>query len=127
MSTSPANEHTGCAYGRRASLAGVAGALSAQTTKFVSLGVLSVNTSVDVLVMLVLGRHRAAKIDHGQQHEDEGQREQQKTKKPQQKPDHDKSNMQRLPRIRLARQDEPFNRCSATSRALPLLCRPAFR
>ncbi len=36
-------------------IAGVAGALSAQTTKIVGLEVLSINTSVDVLVMLVLG------------------------------------------------------------------------
>ncbi|MFM9885173.1 MAG: branched-chain amino acid ABC transporter permease [Burkholderiales bacterium] len=36
-------------------MAGVAGALSAQTTKIVGIDVLSINTSVDVLVMLVLG------------------------------------------------------------------------
>ena len=36
-------------------IAGVAGALSAQTTKFVGLAVLSVDTSVGALVMLVLG------------------------------------------------------------------------
>jgi branched-chain amino acid transport system permease protein len=36
-------------------VAGVAGALSAQTTKFVGLAVLSVDTSVNALVMLVLG------------------------------------------------------------------------
>jgi len=36
-------------------MAGVAGALSAQTTKFVGLTVLSVDTSVNALIMLVLG------------------------------------------------------------------------
>ncbi|HVG50789.1 MAG TPA: branched-chain amino acid ABC transporter permease, partial [Xanthobacteraceae bacterium] len=36
-------------------IAGVAGALSAQTTKFVGLAVLSLDTSVSALVMLVLG------------------------------------------------------------------------
>jgi branched-chain amino acid transport system permease protein len=36
-------------------IAGIAGALSAQTTKFVGLAVLSVDTSVSALVMLVLG------------------------------------------------------------------------
>jgi branched-chain amino acid transport system permease protein len=36
-------------------IAGVAGALSAQTTKFVGLAVLNVDTSVGALVMLVLG------------------------------------------------------------------------
>jgi branched-chain amino acid transport system permease protein len=36
-------------------IAGIAGAVSAQTTKFVSLNSLSLNLSVDVLVMLVLG------------------------------------------------------------------------
>jgi branched-chain amino acid transport system permease protein len=36
-------------------MAGVAGALSTQTTKFVGLAVLSLDTSVGALVMLVLG------------------------------------------------------------------------
>jgi branched-chain amino acid transport system permease protein len=36
-------------------VAGIAGAISAQTTKFVSLDVLSINKSIDVLTMLVLG------------------------------------------------------------------------
>jgi branched-chain amino acid transport system permease protein len=36
-------------------IAGIAGALSAQTTKFVGLSVLSLDTSVSALVMLVLG------------------------------------------------------------------------
>lgn len=51
----PVRGHLLRAYVASAFMAGVAGALSAQTTKFVALGVLSVNTSVDVLVMLVLG------------------------------------------------------------------------
>lgn len=51
----PVRSHLMRAYVVSAAMAGVAGALSAQTTKFVGLGVLSVNTSVDVLVMLVLG------------------------------------------------------------------------
>ena len=36
-------------------MAGIAGALSAQTNAFVGLEVLSLNTSIDGLVMLVLG------------------------------------------------------------------------
>jgi branched-chain amino acid transport system permease protein len=36
-------------------IAGIAGALSAQTTKFVGLEVISLDRSVDVLVMVVLG------------------------------------------------------------------------
>jgi branched-chain amino acid transport system permease protein len=44
-----------CIYIISGFIAGVAGALSAQTTKFVGLAVLSVDTSVDALVMLVLG------------------------------------------------------------------------
>ena len=51
----PVQRHLARAYIISACMAGVAGALSAQTTKFVSLGVLSINTSVDVVVMLVLG------------------------------------------------------------------------
>lgn len=51
----PVQIHLLRAYVASAAMAGVAGALSAQTTKFVGLGVLSINTSVDVLVMLVLG------------------------------------------------------------------------
>ena len=51
----PVRRHLARAYVISACMAGIAGALSAQTTKFVSLGVLSINTSVDVLVMLVLG------------------------------------------------------------------------
>jgi branched-chain amino acid transport system permease protein len=43
------------AYVISAFMAGVAGALSAQTTRFVGLEVLSLDNSADVMVMLVLG------------------------------------------------------------------------
>ena len=47
--------HLVIAYTVSAAIAGVAGALLAQTHAFVGLGVLSVDTAIDVLVMLVLG------------------------------------------------------------------------
>ncbi len=47
--------HLTVAFAISAGIAGMAGALLTQTTQFVGLGVLSVDTSVDVLVMLVLG------------------------------------------------------------------------
>ena len=43
------------AYGLASAIAGIAGALSAQTNAFVGLEALSLNTSIDGLVMLVLG------------------------------------------------------------------------
>jgi len=52
---SPVVGHLVRAYVLSAFMAGVAGALHAQTNKFVSLEVLSIDTSVDVVVMLVLG------------------------------------------------------------------------
>jgi branched-chain amino acid transport system permease protein len=51
----PVLGHTVRAYAIGAFFAGVAGALSAQTTRFVGLDVLSLTTSVDVMVMLTLG------------------------------------------------------------------------
>ncbi len=51
----PVQSHLLRAYLSSALLAGVAGALSAQTTRFVGTDVLSINASIDVLVMLVLG------------------------------------------------------------------------
>ncbi len=51
----PVRMHLLKAYICSAFLAGVAGALTAHTTRFVGLDVLSMTTSVDVLVMLVLG------------------------------------------------------------------------
>lgn len=51
----PVRRYLNRAYVLSAFIAGVAGALSAQTSQFVALDVLSVNTSVEVLVMLVLG------------------------------------------------------------------------
>jgi branched-chain amino acid transport system permease protein len=51
----PVLGHLVRAYVISAFVAGVAGALSAQTTKFVGLEVLSLTTSVDVLIMLTLG------------------------------------------------------------------------
>ncbi len=47
--------HLTLAYVASAAVAGIAGALFTQANAFVGLGVLSVDTSVDVLVMLVLG------------------------------------------------------------------------
>lgn len=52
---SPVVGHLVRAYVLSAFMAGVAGAIYAQTNQFVSLEVLSVDTSVDVVVMLVLG------------------------------------------------------------------------
>lgn len=52
---SPVLRHLVVAYTISAFVAGIAGALLAQTTKFVGLEVLSVETSIDVVVMLVLG------------------------------------------------------------------------
>jgi branched-chain amino acid transport system permease protein len=51
----PVLRHLVVAYGLASAIAGVAGALSAQTNAFVGLEVLSLNTSIDGLVMLVLG------------------------------------------------------------------------
>ncbi len=51
----PVRLHLLRAYVVSAFIAGVAGALSAQTTKFVGLEVISLDLSVNVLVMLVLG------------------------------------------------------------------------
>ena len=51
----PVRSYLNRAYILSAFIAGIAGALSAQTNRFVALDVLSVNTSVEVLVMLVLG------------------------------------------------------------------------
>ena len=47
--------HLAIAYAFSAFIAGIAGALLAQTTEFVGLEVLNVETSIDVLIMLVLG------------------------------------------------------------------------
>jgi branched-chain amino acid transport system permease protein len=51
----PVLRHLVVAYGLACTLAGIAGALSAQTNAFVGLEVLSLNTSIDGIVMLVLG------------------------------------------------------------------------
>jgi ABC-type branched-subunit amino acid transport system permease subunit len=51
----PVLGHMVRAYAISAFVAGVAGALSAQTTRFVGLDVLSLTTSVDIMVMLTLG------------------------------------------------------------------------
>jgi branched-chain amino acid transport system permease protein len=51
----PVLGHMVRAYAISAFIAGVAGALSAQTTRFVGLDVLSLTTSVDIMVMLTLG------------------------------------------------------------------------
>jgi branched-chain amino acid transport system permease protein len=51
----PVLRHLVVAYGLASTIAGIAGALSAQTNAFVGLEVLSLNTSIDGLVMLVLG------------------------------------------------------------------------
>jgi branched-chain amino acid transport system permease protein len=51
----PARWHLIWVYAISAFIAGVAGAVLAQTTSFVSLNVLSLNLSIEVLVMLVLG------------------------------------------------------------------------
>jgi branched-chain amino acid transport system permease protein len=51
----PVQRHLWVAYVIGALLAGAAGALATQTTKFVGLSVFSVAASVDVLVMLVVG------------------------------------------------------------------------
>lgn len=51
----PVLPHLTAAYVISAAIAGVAGALMTQTNAFVGLGVLALDTSVDVLVMLVLG------------------------------------------------------------------------
>ena len=51
----PVRNHLLCIYTYSAFLAGLAGALAAQTTRFVSLSVFSVDTSIDVVIMLVLG------------------------------------------------------------------------
>ena len=51
----PVLRHLVVAYGLASAIAGIAGALSAQTNAFVGLKVLSLNTSIDGLVMLVLG------------------------------------------------------------------------
>jgi branched-chain amino acid transport system permease protein len=51
----PVLRHLVLAYAIGCFIAGVAGALSAQTNRFVGLEVLSLNTSIDGLVMLVLG------------------------------------------------------------------------
>jgi branched-chain amino acid transport system permease protein len=51
----PVLGHLVLAYSISAFMAGVAGAVSAQTTKFVGLAVFSLDTSADVMVMLVLG------------------------------------------------------------------------
>ncbi|MBX6328546.1 MAG: branched-chain amino acid ABC transporter permease [Pseudolabrys sp.] len=52
---SPVIGHLVRAYTLSAFMAGIAGAVHAQTNKFVSLEVLGIDTSVDVVVMLVLG------------------------------------------------------------------------
>ena len=51
----PVLRHLVAAYAIASAMAGIAGALSAQTNAFVGLEVLSLNTSIDGLVMLVLG------------------------------------------------------------------------
>lgn len=51
----PVLRHLVVAYAIGSAVAGIAGALSAQTNAFVGLEVLSLNTSIDGLVMLVLG------------------------------------------------------------------------
>jgi branched-chain amino acid transport system permease protein len=51
----PVLRHLVTGYAIASTMAGVAGALSAQTNAFVGLEVLSLNTSIDGLVMLVLG------------------------------------------------------------------------
>ena len=51
----PVLRHRIAAYALASAIAGIAGALSAQTNAFVGLEVLSLNTSIDGLVMLVLG------------------------------------------------------------------------
>ena len=51
----PVLRHLVVAYAVASAIAGIAGALSAQTNAFVGLEVLSLNTSIDGLVMLVLG------------------------------------------------------------------------
>ena len=51
----PVRWHLIRVYALSGFIAGIAGAVSTQTTKFVSLNVLSLDLSVDVLVMLVLG------------------------------------------------------------------------
>jgi branched-chain amino acid transport system permease protein len=51
----PVLRHLVVAYAIASAVAGIAGALSAQTNAFVGLEVLSLNTSIDGLVMLVLG------------------------------------------------------------------------
>lgn len=52
---SPVLSHLTLAYAASAFIAGVAGALLAQTTQFVGLEVLSIEKSIDVVVILVLG------------------------------------------------------------------------
>ena len=51
----PVLRHLVTGYAIASTMAGIAGALSAQTNAFVGLEVLSLNTSIDGLVMLVLG------------------------------------------------------------------------
>jgi branched-chain amino acid transport system permease protein len=51
----PVRWHLLRVYAVSAFIAGVAGALSAQTTKFVSLSMLNLNLSIDLLVIVVLG------------------------------------------------------------------------
>jgi branched-chain amino acid transport system permease protein len=51
----PVLRHLVIGYAIASTIAGIAGALSAQTNAFVGLEVLSLNTSIDGLVMLVLG------------------------------------------------------------------------
>jgi branched-chain amino acid transport system permease protein len=51
----PVLRHLVTGYAMASAMAGIAGALSAQTNAFVGLEVLSLNTSIDGLVMLVLG------------------------------------------------------------------------
>jgi branched-chain amino acid transport system permease protein len=51
----PVLRHLVIGYAIASAIAGIAGALSAQTNAFVGLEVLSLNTSIDGLVMLVLG------------------------------------------------------------------------
>ncbi len=51
----PVLRHLVAGYAIASTMAGIAGALSAQTNAFVGLEVLSLNTSIDGLVMLVLG------------------------------------------------------------------------
>jgi branched-chain amino acid transport system permease protein len=55
LSGAPVRRHLFRAYVISAFVAGIAGALSAQTTKFVGLEVISVDHSFDVVVMVVLG------------------------------------------------------------------------